>query len=91
MKYYITEQEFREKLLNAELPSEEVIFFYDFDGVSNILFNVVYYKDSRVFLYNYPETLDVAILQEDEDGGWEKSIHDVWEDISSLGYKLYVE
>lgn len=35
-------------------------------------------------IYNQPMTLDVGVIQEDIDDGWENSIHEVWNDITEM-------
>jgi hypothetical protein len=95
MKHYLTETEFKEILLKMEIPNSEISFGTEDEFGHNTdiypRFRMVNFLGLRVFLYNYPSTPDVGLLQEDSETGWDEPIHDVYQDFIDCGYRLFVK
>lgn len=94
MKHYLTRKEL-EKILLGMKENEEIEIYSEseFDekcGSYNIvLFRMVFFHGYKVFLYDYPSTNDVGLIQEDETYGWD-TINDVYDDFNACGLRLFV-
>ena len=92
MKHYLSYEEFEEFVLR-EREGAARHFILDCEDVEGFRRTIVFRDDwfqCRIILYTYPQTLDVGIIQEDIDNGWDEAIRDVWYDITqTCGWKPY--
>ena len=89
MKHYLTEQEFKDRLLRLNDGEIDICCESD-NGTEHIRFRATtfFYK---VILYSYPFTNDIGLIQENEEG-WDEPLHEVWYDITEqCGYKPFYE
>lgn len=95
MKCYITEEQFtgtlvtlkanRKWRMKCECDGEERTIIFE-----KHLYEVENGQKYPCILYNLPMTLDVGVIQEDMDDGWENNIHEVWLDITEqCGFRPY--
>lgn len=87
MKCYITEEQFTGTLLTLEANRKWRMKCESDGGKRTIIFEKHLYEIEHgdkypCILYNLPMTLDVGVIQEDMDDGWENNIHEVWLDIT---------
>ena len=91
MKHFLTEQEFKEFILKPRTNGAEFnLACQDTLGDTECITFRAEWFICRCFLYSIPQTLDVGLIQEDIDNGWDEAIHDVWIDITSTcGWKPF--
>ena len=92
MKHYLTFEEFEEFVLR-EREGAARHFVLDCEDDEGYRHTIVFRDDwfqCRIILYTLPNTLDIGIIQEDIDNGWEENIKDVWCDITqTCGWRPY--
>ena len=92
MKHYLTEQEFKETLLKMEIPNSEISIAGEYENgeITHIRFRCVFFF-YKIYLYTYPMTNDIGMIQEDIDNGWDETIHNVFSDFEDCGIRLFFE
>lgn len=91
MKHYLSYEEFEEFVLREHVGDPEFTLPCENDHGEN---DAIRFRDDffiyRIILYTLPNCLDIGIIQEDIDNGWEDNIKDVWYDITqTCGWKPY--
>lgn len=93
MRHYLTYEEFYEYVLRERVGDPEFSLMCEHENGGD---DVIRFRDDwfqcRIILYTIPCTLDVGIIQEDSQDGWENTMREVWEDITEMcGWKPYID
>lgn len=91
MRHYLNYEEFKEFVLRERVGEDEFsLFCEDNYGDTEVIRFRDYFFIYRIILYTLPNCLDIGIIQEDIDNGWDEAIRDVLYDITqTCGWKPY--